>query len=499
MQEALGQNIDYTASLPQNFSTSYFSLLQRELVPACVIEPESVEQVSEAIRVIKNTGCAFAIKSGGHGIGAGASSVEGGIVFDLGRLNSIEVSEDKSTALLGTGNKWLAVYRRLEEDGLIVVGGRVGSVGVGDFTLGGGISFVSRQYGWAVDNVRNYEVVLPNGTIVNANQKSHPDLYFALRGGGNNFGIVTRFDFEAYEQGQFWGGTNVQMASDLQERRAAMGIQNEIQLNFHSLASFAMRWVQRAACLAGFCIHSTDLIDYFVGMATQPDASAHTFIFFSWIPEQRAYLTGATIAYSKPVVNPPAFQNLTSLKSVYSTNRLANMSEFALEIESQNPSGRRHAWDSVTLKVDATLISKILDIFLFEVDPLTKIPGMLPSTNLQLLTKHEISLSKRNGGNALGFKPDDGPLFLFSVTIFYSNTEDDELVLSVLDNTIKRAIALAKEMDLYHPFIYQNYITRDRGVFAGTGSENREKLLRIQREYDPDGVFPRLASGYCKL
>ncbi|RFU24040.1 hypothetical protein B7463_g12296, partial [Scytalidium lignicola] len=493
MQDALGQN---TASLPDNFNIQYYSAQQRELLPSCIIQPESAEQISRAITIIRETQCIFAIKSGGHGISGGSSNIQDGIVIDLSQLNGIEVSEDESTAFIGTGNKWLDVYLRLEERGLSTVGGRVATVGVGGFTLAGGISFLSRRYGWALDNVRNFEVVLANGSVVNASQTTHPDLYFALRGGGNNFGIVTRFDFEAYQQGELWGGNNVFILSDVEERRVAMELSNEIMWNFHSLASHAVRWIQRAACFAGFCIHSTDLIDYFVQMANQPDPFAHTFVYFSWIPVQRAYLGGTTIAYSKPEVNPPVFQKINSLKSIYSTNRLANMSDFALEVEEQTSAGDRLSWNSATFKVDATLISKLMDIFLSESDPLTKLPGALPSMNLQLITKDEISLFAKNGGNSLGIEVEDGSLFIFSVTMFYKDAKDDELVLRATENIIKRAILIGKEMNLHHRFIYQNYVSYDRGVFAGYGPENRERLLQIQRQYDPEGVFQRLKPGF---
>lgn len=175
------------------------------------------------------------------------------------------------------------------------------------------------------------------------NQKSDPELLFGLRGGGNNFGIVTGFDFPTHKQGEFFAGTNVFVLEDLEERRAALGITNEIQWTFDSLAKNAARWIQRVGCLAGFCVPSKDLIDAFVQLASdeQRDESAHAYIFFSWIPNIRAYLSGATIAYSKPVVNPPVFQKFTSFKKLSTTNRLANMSNFAYEIEEQNQPGAR--------------------------------------------------------------------------------------------------------------------------------------------------------------
>lgn len=187
------------------------------------------------------------------------------------------------------------------------------------------------------------QVVLANGTIVNVSKTTHPDLYFALRGGGNNFGIVTRFDLDAYRYGLLWGGTNVMVLEDLEDRRSALGLQNKFQWTLHSIAIQLARTVQLVACRFGFCTKSMDLINAFVGMSNdeQTDASAHMYVFLSWVPVQRAYMSGATILYGQPEVNPPVFQNFTSIQTIQTTNRLANMSDFTQEVEEQSPVGLR--------------------------------------------------------------------------------------------------------------------------------------------------------------
>lgn len=105
------------------------------------------------------------------------------------------MSSNKSLAYVGPGNTWYDVYTQLQPEGVQVIGGRVAAIGVGGLTLGGGVSFFSGEYGWACDNVYNYQVVTANGEIIDVNYDSeYSDLYWALRGGGNNFGLVTRFD-----------------------------------------------------------------------------------------------------------------------------------------------------------------------------------------------------------------------------------------------------------------------------------------------------------------
>ena len=145
-----------------------------------MIQPTTAGEVSEAVMVIKEYNCIFAVKSGGHCSFAGGSNAHQGITIDLHYLNSVEVSEDKLTTSVGPGARWGEVYKILEPMGLIVVGGRDTNVGVGGFILGGklrrdlwmrisanlvigGISFISRRYGWALDNVRNFAVSTTQG------------------------------------------------------------------------------------------------------------------------------------------------------------------------------------------------------------------------------------------------------------------------------------------------------------------------------------------------
>jgi FAD/FMN-containing dehydrogenase len=136
---------------------------------------------------------------------AGSSSIDDGVTIDLVHLNDVKVSSDRQTVSVGSGNRWGNVTEILEPMGLAVVGGRDMNVGVGGLLLGGGISYFSGMYGWALDNIRRYEIVLASGRILNVSPRENDDLYWALRGGGGlNFGIVTRFDLVAFDQGQIW-------------------------------------------------------------------------------------------------------------------------------------------------------------------------------------------------------------------------------------------------------------------------------------------------------
>ncbi|KAK3994292.1 bifunctional solanapyrone synthase [Cladorrhinum sp. PSN332] len=195
------QTLSYKSSIQHWFLSS-------DDTPACVVKVGSPEDVSEVLKVIAATRAPFAVYSGGHASNPGFSSTPG-IHIDLERLNQIVLSADKTTVELGFGVAWKDVYQELVPQGLNVVGGRVIGPGVGGFTLGGGFSWKTNQYGLTVDTVLRFNLVLPNGTITSASPTVNPDLFFALKGGLNRFGIVTSAILKTHPQPQVWGGLRI--------------------------------------------------------------------------------------------------------------------------------------------------------------------------------------------------------------------------------------------------------------------------------------------------
>lgn len=126
----------YHQTLPKGFSSSYFSQQQRDVIPECVIFPGSPQEVSQALQILNEYNCHLAVKSGGHGIFAGASNAPGGVTIDMRDINGLKVADDRLTTSIGTGRKWGEVYRELEPMNLTVVGGRDTQIGVGGFILG---------------------------------------------------------------------------------------------------------------------------------------------------------------------------------------------------------------------------------------------------------------------------------------------------------------------------------------------------------------------------
>ena len=186
-------------------------------VPACIFEPRSAQQVADGLAILRKYNRAFAIRSGGHMPVNGANGITNGVLVSTERLTTLKYSQGKSVIQIGAGLRWRSVYDYLANDNLAVAGGRFGPVGVSGLLLGGGFSYFSSEYGWGANSIVNYQVVLANGTIVNANAKTNSDLWWALKGGSSNFGIVTRFDMKTWSLKQVWGGSALYGASALND------------------------------------------------------------------------------------------------------------------------------------------------------------------------------------------------------------------------------------------------------------------------------------------
>jgi FAD/FMN-containing dehydrogenase len=166
--------------------------------PAWVLRPGSVEDVRAGVRFAASSGLALSVRGGGHGF-PGFGTNDGGVVIDLSQLGNVEILDSgRHLVRIGGGATWGQVAAALAPHGLAISSGDTKSVGVGGLTLAGGIGWKVRKHGLALDNVAAAKVVTANGEVVRASAAENPELFWALRGGGGNFGIVTAFDFTAH-------------------------------------------------------------------------------------------------------------------------------------------------------------------------------------------------------------------------------------------------------------------------------------------------------------
>jgi hypothetical protein len=189
--------------------------------PAVIVRCGSVQDVVIALDTARVLGLAVAVRGGAHSF-PGYSVCDDGMVIDLSRLNGVTVDPDAKTARVQGGALLTDLDTATQVHGLAVPAGMVGHTGVGGLTLGGGMGWLSRQAGLSIDNLISAEVVTADGRVLRASSEEHSDLFWAIRGGGGNFGVVTEFEFRLHEVGPivqfglfFWGQEEGQAALQL--------------------------------------------------------------------------------------------------------------------------------------------------------------------------------------------------------------------------------------------------------------------------------------------
>ncbi|HEX3207182.1 MAG TPA: FAD-binding oxidoreductase [Propionibacteriaceae bacterium] len=190
-------------------------------LPALVLQPASAHDVAAAVSFARDHGLLLSVKGGGHNI-AGTSMAPGGLTLDLSRMRQVSVDPQAKLAQVGPGCLLGEVDQATQAHGLATVLGFVSETGVAGLTLGGGFGYLARRFGWTVDNLAEVEIVTADGQVRTANRDQHPELFWALRGGGGNFGVVTRFSFRLHQVGpMITGGLIVWSAERADEVLAA--------------------------------------------------------------------------------------------------------------------------------------------------------------------------------------------------------------------------------------------------------------------------------------
>jgi len=181
--------------------------------PAAIIRVADAGDVSRLVSLAREIGFELAVRSGGHS-SAGHSTTEGGIVLDLSAMKDLRINLEDKTAWAETGLTAGEFTAAVGVHGLATGFGDTGSVGLGGITLGGGVGYLVRKYGLTIDSLLAAEVVTADGQLLHVDDKSHPDLFWAIRGGGGNFGVATRFKFQLQEVDSIYGGMLILPATE---------------------------------------------------------------------------------------------------------------------------------------------------------------------------------------------------------------------------------------------------------------------------------------------
>ncbi|KAH7161884.1 hypothetical protein EDB81DRAFT_641773 [Dactylonectria macrodidyma] len=446
-----------------NFTTSieaYYSAQAQEMVPSCVVLPTTSLDVSNAIKILtagfksSDESCHFAIRSGGHTPGAGLNNINGGVTIDLSKLDAVIPSRDRSTVRVGPGNRWGGVYQRLDALNLTVLGGRSPTVGVGGLLMGGGLSFFSPRYGMSCNNVINYEIVLAGGKIVNANQHSYIDLYKALKGGSNNFGIVTSFDLRAVEVGEMWGGTAMYNTTAL-----------------------------------------PDLFERFSEFANSDGYDPYAQLTLLYGRAGRGNIVMTHQHYTKPEAPPQFVFAAFTPYQTSKTFRVANLTNLVGELIAVPDGGTiRKAFASATYKNKPEMFHQFHKIANATTDKLFDVPGLQFVISMQPFG--QFLTTKGLGDTFLGLEPKDGDRVIFAMTVSWKNKSDDELVNSSLRELLEQGKTLSEELDAADDYIFMNYASPWQDVYAGVGKKNRESLKMISKKYDPLQLFRKNVAGF---
>ena len=185
--------------------------------PALIARVADATDVCRVIELARETGLELAVRSGGHSA-SGHGVVDDGIVLDLSEMKGLKVNPGGRTAVAETGLTAAEYSTAVGAHGLATGFGDAGSVGIGGITLAGGVGFLARKHGLTIDSLLAAEVVTADGELLNVNAEKHPDLFWALRGGGGNFGVATRFQFRLHEVDTVLGGMLILPATPVRDR-----------------------------------------------------------------------------------------------------------------------------------------------------------------------------------------------------------------------------------------------------------------------------------------
>jgi FAD/FMN-containing dehydrogenase len=413
--------------------------------PAAIARCTSAEDVVAAIRHGRERGLEIAVKCGGHNV-MGLAVPDGGLMLDLTPMNDVRVDPAKRRAWVQGGSLLRNLDRATEPHGLATTAGNVSHTGVGGLTLGGGMGWLARQFGLASDNVAAYTVVTADGRVVRASADEHPDLFWGLRGGGGNFGVVTEFEFRLHPtRGQ------VLVAEFTYEAADGVGPMR----TWRDLLAAAPRAAMLTADAFGIPIDADSKL------AGRPAVSVGL-VWSGAMDEGRAYLETFRSELPAPFAEDVSEMRYVDLQSAY---------------DERNGHGMRRY--STGHYVPA-FPDDAIDAFLSR--------GLAP-----LASEPDWSLMPNSGfqahGGAIADVGDDESAFSFRDTIieWVAGTTWTDPAEDVV--RMANARAWARALDPWGTGAYVNVIADAGEVRRAYRDAKFDKLVELKRAWDPDNVF----------
>ncbi|KAF2172665.1 hypothetical protein M409DRAFT_62416 [Zasmidium cellare ATCC 36951] len=455
---------------------SYFSLKNVELQPSCVALPRSAEDVSAAIRTLSlgahvwKDQCQFGIRGGGHTPFKGAASLDGGIVLDLIHMPSAGLSPDHETITVSPSTAWDTVYDTLAPYNRSAVGTKVSGVGVGGSATACGVSYLSFRYGYICDMVENFEVVLATGDIVNANAENNPDLWKALRGGGNNLGVVTALTLKTVEQGPFWGGQTFH-SFDLRKKVFAAHVELANSYPYDQYAHFMNTLILNNNTRSWAMANS---LQY-----TKSDPP---------VPEPKVF---------KPFLDLPQTPLMPGIPP--NTLRVDEMPNYAREYDASKFGPKRWSFAMYSFAPDADFMEEFVQMTDEAMKPFVGLPGFLLSLNLQAVPT--VMSERRGAVDSLGPIQTQGNVILihWALAVDEEAWEHDNDITNAMQELFAAADKKAKKMNVYRTYTQATYADYWQNPFEARSKSTVEELVRTSKKYDPLRVFQKQVPGGFKL
>ncbi|PVH91512.1 FAD-binding domain-containing protein, partial [Periconia macrospinosa] len=466
--EALMQAFPEQVLFPgsQNYTAEATALWDQAawLEPGCVFEPLSAANLALGVSELVERNVTFSVRSGGHMPVPGHASLDDGVMIATTHLTEktlVRTPNSYGTDYLrvGPGFRWSEVYSFLEQYGLAAIGGRVSSVG-SSLLLGGGLSYFSSAHGWAANNILGFELALANGSLIDVNAESAPDLYWALKGGSNNFGIVTRYDLKTFPLGQVFGGSVTWASNDTQRYLDA----------------------QTAFILPG---------------GGAEDDRAAIMPNFAYNPVTGQNVSSTVYMFNGSDPNPAALRNFTSISITSGSVGVSNFSEVVASTAGYAPRDRRWAFYATAVKSAPPTMNLLYRNLREQADIILNGINVTVGAAVEPITVNLLKAAKNAGGDAIDLDPEQGP---FVVSLLYGSWSDpalDSMIEKWVLATIDAIDKDAKSQGLHYPWTFLNDAGQKQDPISTYGyGKSLPRLQEVSKKYDPTGVFQRAVPGF---
>ncbi|KZT73288.1 FAD-binding domain-containing protein [Daedalea quercina L-15889] len=423
---------------------NYHWALSSSINSTCSVEPGTVEDVGKILTILGSTQTPFGVKAGGHASNTGFSATAG-VQIAMSRFDEVSYDASSGLAKIGAGNVWDDVYSGLEPFNVGVVGGRVSGIGVAGFTLGGGYSYKTNEYGLTIDTVAGFEVVLPTGEAIVANALQNSDLFFGLKGGFNNCGIVTAFYLQTHPETSVWGGSIT-----------TTGVDEDVM---------------------------TAVLKFYSNVTDPKAAILPTFNFDSSI---KMYITEIGLFYHGPHAPQGIFDDFLALPSL--SQNVSTRSMLSLILSSEEPAGLRGAFHTLSLHaLSANFLEAVVNETRFWSATLSpSVPGLFVSYDVEPFLSSYLS-----HGSPSAWPPnrETAPLPL-NLYFAWALPENDTVIHEVMIQSVNQLtqVAIAEGQDIAGAPLYPNYAISSVPLEKMYGT-NTERLAGIKAKYDPLNVM----------